>query len=419
MNEGKSFDEAYGSLLGVFMVGAIFQSGFSFIPGPYLRRIFPTWLAGLGVFLIGISLVGVGVQQWSGGDGCRGTGEGCGVGESKLPFGSGEYLGLGFFVMVCLILIELFGSPFLRSCSIAFALLLGYLVAGVTRDRNGDKYTSMDSVQDAPGILFLWTKTFPIGFYAPALLPTLIAYVVSTVETYGDTTATAEASGVIPNSKEHDEAIQGGLLGDSVNSFISALGMVLPSTTLSQNIGIISLTKVAARDAGFACAFWMLLYGILGKFGAFFTSMPLPVLGGVSSFLFANIAVSGIKVMTTHGITRRSRFIIAIAGAFGLGTIIVPDWFTSGNFLDCPSIDNNFTRGVCDAVIITLSTGYAVGCLVALVLNGVLPSDDEDDVVMEAQAEDEEEDMVEKGEHDDSSKKLSTSDDGVEQEETA
>ena len=53
MKEGKTFDEAYGSLLGVFMVGAIFQSSFSFIPGPTLRRIFPQWLAGLGVFLIG------------------------------------------------------------------------------------------------------------------------------------------------------------------------------------------------------------------------------------------------------------------------------------------------------------------------------------------------------------------------------
>ena len=123
----------------------------------------------------------------------------------------------------------------------------------------------------------------------------------------------------------------------------------------------------------------MLLYGIFGKFGAFFTSIPLPVLGGMSTFLFANIAVSGIKVMTTHGIDRRARFILAIAGSFGLGTIIIPDWFTSGNFLDCPAIENEATRGVCDAVILTLSTGYAVGCLVALFLNAVLPADEEDE----------------------------------------
>ena len=151
-----------------------------------------------------------------------------------MPYGSREFIGLGFFVMCLMICFELFGSPFMRSCSIAFALLVGYLLAAVTSDRNGDTYINDEPIKDAPVALFLWTKTFPIGFYAPALLPTLIAYTVSTIETYGDTTATAEASGLAPRSQEYDEAIQGGLLGDSVNSFFSALSMVLPSTTLSQ-----------------------------------------------------------------------------------------------------------------------------------------------------------------------------------------
>ena len=119
--------------------------------------------------------------------------------------------------------------------------------------------------------------------------------------------------------------------------------------------------------------------------------MPLPVLGGCSTFLFANIAVSGIKVMTTHGIDRRSRFIMAIAGSFGIGTITVPQWFTSGNWLDCVSIEDPFQRGVCDAVIITLSTGYAVGCLVALLLNAILPAEEEDEL-----GEDESQNLVRK-----------------------
>lgn len=66
-----------------------------------------------------------------------------------------------------------------------------------------------------------------------------------------------------------------------------------------------------------------------------------------------------------------------------LRTIIVPQWFTSGNFLDCPSIENDAKRGVCDAVVLTLSTGYAVGCIVALVLNAILPAEHDEDVVLE------------------------------------
>lgn len=236
MAEGKTFDEAYGSLLGVFMVGAIFQSCFSFIPGKVLRRVFPPWLAGLGVFLIGVNLTGAGVRSWGGGGDCVASPDLiCSqVGKSQLGFGSTEYVGLGFFVLSTICLFELFGSPFLRSCGIAIALLLGYILASITTDRNGDSYVDLKQVEEADSILFLWTKTFPIGFYTPALLPTLIAYVVSTIETYGDTSATCEASDIKRGSKEFDEAIQGGLLGDSVNSFFSALSMVLPSTTLSQ-----------------------------------------------------------------------------------------------------------------------------------------------------------------------------------------
>lgn len=156
--------------------------------------------------------------------------------------------------------------------------------------------------------------------------------------------------------------------------------MVLPSTTLSQNIGIISLTKVASRKAGYACAIWMFLYGIFGKFGAFFTVIPQPALGGMSTFLFCNIAVSGIKVMTSHKVNRRERFILAISGSFGIGTITVPQWFNNTNFLNCPVIESPAARGVCDAVVLTLSTGYAVGCLVALILNAVLPAEEDEEI---------------------------------------
>jgi xanthine/uracil permease len=60
--------------------------------------------------------------------------------------------------------------------------------------------------------------------------------------------------------------------------------------------GVIALTNVAARQAGWACAFWLLLLGIFGKFGGWVRSIPNCVLGGMTTFLFANVIGSGIKV---------------------------------------------------------------------------------------------------------------------------
>jgi NCS2 family nucleobase:cation symporter-2 len=67
MDRGVDFDTAYGNLIGTFLVGAVCQSGIGFIPGHILQKILPPWISGLAVFLIGVSLVGVGVEAWGGG----------------------------------------------------------------------------------------------------------------------------------------------------------------------------------------------------------------------------------------------------------------------------------------------------------------------------------------------------------------
>ena len=72
-------------------------------------------------------------------------------------------------------------------------LLVGVIVAAIA-GASGDAYITGDKVSAAPGITFLWVETFPLGFYAPAVLPLLIGFVVTTVESIGDITATVEAS---------------------------------------------------------------------------------------------------------------------------------------------------------------------------------------------------------------------------------
>jgi len=376
LDDPKDFPTAFGSLLGVFMIGSFVEMAMSFIPPRFLRKIFPPWISGLTIFLIGASLIGSGVKAWGGGTFCAENPTfGCGVGDSNLTYGSAPYIGLGLFVMSMTIVLELFGSPFLRSCQVAIALLLGYLLAAITSDETGASYVNTDGIENAPAVTFLWVENFSIGFYAPALLPVLIGFVVSGVESIGDLTASGEASGLDPDSEDQTVAVQGGLLGDSVSSFLAALAFSMPNTTFSQNNGVISLTRVASRMAGIGCAVWLILYGIFGKVGAFFTSIPQPVLGGMTTFLFANIAVSGVKVICSKPLTRRIRFILAISLSFGLGVTIWPAW--TSNVFKCDTIENDGVSGLCEGAKLTVTTGYAIGCIVALILHGVIPKDTE------------------------------------------
>ena len=50
----------------------------------------------------------------------------------------------------------------------------------------------------------------------------------------------------------------------------------------AQNNGVIALTRCASRRAGYACGIWLILFGVLGKFAALFTTIPDCVLGGMT-----------------------------------------------------------------------------------------------------------------------------------------
>ena len=72
-------------------------------------------------------------------------------------------------------------------------LLVGVIIAGLA-GISGDNYITGDKISNAPVATFLWVETFPLTFYAPALPPLLIAFIVTLVESLGDVTATMEAS---------------------------------------------------------------------------------------------------------------------------------------------------------------------------------------------------------------------------------
>lgn len=101
----------------------------------------------------------------------------------------------------------------------------------------------------------------------------------------------------------------------------SALGTVTPMSIFAQNNGVIALTKCANRQAGYCCCVFLLLFGILGKLSGVFLAIPNPVLGGVTTFLFASVMTSGIRVL--------SYLSVCVEGCAGIGFDLTPA-FRSG-----------------------------------------------------------------------------------------
>ncbi|TFK43972.1 xanthine/uracil permease [Crucibulum laeve] len=379
--------DAYGKVLGTSLICSFLEIFMSFCSPKLLKRIFPPLVTGTVILMIGASLIGEsGIANWGGGSNdCKNRPE-SGIfamcptifAPRPLPWGSVEFIGLGFLSFSSIILTEIFGSPFMKNISIIVGLVVGCIVAGATG------YMSDATIKSAPAITFLWVHRFKISVYPPAILPMLAVYVSLAMEAIGDITASAEVSRQEVTGELFDSRIQGGILGDGISGFFSALFTVTPLSTFAQNNGVIAITRCANRTAGRWCCAFLIIFGVIGKISGVFLAIPNSVLGGVTTFLFASVVVSGIRVLAHVRFTRRDRFVLAVALAFGVGNLLKHDTFTY--LFERVASPNKGLQGLFDSITIVLSTPFLSAGIVAAVLNLLLPQESEEIVPSESES---------------------------------
>jgi xanthine/uracil permease len=123
--------------------------------------------------------------------------------------------------------------------------------------------------------------------------------------------------------------------------------------------------------------------GIFAKFAAALVAIPSAVLGGMTTFLFSAVAVSGIRIISTIPFTRRNRFILTAGFTLGLGATLVPTWFA---FVFTYSGPNRALLGFYNAIVLIMETGFAIVAFTTLILNLVLPEEIEDEETQELTA---------------------------------
>ncbi|KAI0450579.1 permease family-domain-containing protein [Xylaria acuta] len=370
--------DAYGALLGTAAVAALIEIVIAFIPPRIMLKIFPPLVTGPTVMLIGINLIESGFKDWLGGSGpcsdathtaffdrCPNI-----TAPHALPWGSPEYLGLGFSVFITIILCERFGSPIMKSTSVIIGLLTGIIIGAATG------YFSRSGIDQAPVASFIWVHTFKLTVYGPLVLPLIAVFIICACEAIGDITASCDVSRLEVDGAVYETRIQGGVLADGLNGVLAALGTMTPMTTFAQNNGVIALTRCANRTAGYCCCIFLIIMGVFAKFAAALVAIPSAVLGGMTTFLFCSVAVSGIAIICRGTpFTRRNRFILTAGLALGYGATLVPTYFDKVFTYDG---DNRSLRGFLDAIELVLETGFAVTALTTVILNLTLPEEIEE-----------------------------------------
>jgi NCS2 family nucleobase:cation symporter-2 len=371
--------KGYGAIIGTSAVCALFEILISFVPARILLRILPPIVTGPTVMLIGVHLVESGFMNWMGGSGsCATATEGlyalCPTinAPHPLPWGSAEFFGLGFSVFFTIILCERFGSPIMKSTSVVIGLLTGCIIAAACG------YFDRSGITAAPVASFAWVHTFPLTVYGPLVLPLMAVYLIVATEAIGDITATCDVSRLEVSGDMYESRIQGGILSDALAGCIGALMTMTPASVFAQNNGIIALTRCANRKAGVAAAMFLLIMGIFTKFAAALIAIPSAVLGGMTTFLFTSVAVSGLAIIT-KGVpfTRRNRFILTAGLVFGYGATLVSTYFDN---VFTYKGDNHSLTGFYNAIVLVMETGFAITAFICMFLNLVLPEELEEDI---------------------------------------
>ncbi|GAA0727736.1 nucleobase:cation symporter-2 family protein [Clostridium malenominatum] len=331
-------------VLGAALIGGIFQIIVGFFL-KHIRKYFPPLITGIVLLSIGLSLVGTGMKYFAGGVGAK-------------DFGSLQNLMLGSIVLITVLTFKQFTKGITSMSAVLIALVVGYFVAIPMGKIN------FASVASASWFSFPMPLKFGIEFHLDAIISMLIMFVISTVETVGNTCGITSGGA---GRQATDREVSGAVIADGLGTAFASLFGVLPNTSFGQNVGIITMTKIVNRFAVATGAMFLIITGLFPKVGAIIALMPPSVLGGAAVVMFSMMVVSGINQVTETPLKGRNAMILAVSLGLGVGFSMVPE--ASKNF---PHLIKMIFEG----------SGVAIATIVAIFLNIVLPADEEDKKVV-------------------------------------
>ena len=307
----------YEGMIGAVIAGGIFE-GLVGLSAKYWKRFLTPVVSAYVVIAIGLSLLSVGMDSWGGGSGVE-------------DFGAWYHLVVGVFTLiVCLVSRYLLKGVY-KNLNILVGLIFGYILsilftaAGIAPmiDFSGISQTIEEvGFFSLPKLVF-FTSHKPV-FDLGAFFTIAIVFLVSAAETTGATTAVC--TGALGRDIKMEE-LQGSLAVDGFSSAISGCFGCPPLTSFSQNVGLVTMTKVINRFTIFIGALILILASLFPPLGAFFNSLPQAVLGGCTVMMFGSIMYEGIKMLKDCVFDDRTMIIVSLSFCIGVGLTQ-----TSGNF---------------------------------------------------------------------------------------
>lgn len=329
-----------GAMTGVMAVGliyVIFAIIIKFAGKNWLDKILPPVVIGPMIMIIGLGLAPSAISQ-------------IGLGTGVDIDWRGVAVAVVTFLTTAIVMVRAKG--FIKIIPFLIGIVTGYILAIIL---------GMIDFTPVLEASFFSMPSFVIPFvsYMPnfsALLTIAPIALVTMAEHIGDHTALGT---IIGKDLLKNPGLDRTLLGDGIATFVAGLFGGPANTTYGENTSVVGMTKVASVWVIGLAAIFAICLGFLGKFTALVSTIPNPVLGGVSLLLYGFIAVNGLKVLIQNQIDfGKSKNVVVASSMLVLGL--------GGAAISIVSGD----------LSITIS-GMSLAAIVGILLNLFLPAEKE------------------------------------------
>ncbi|XP_004292763.1 PREDICTED: putative nucleobase-ascorbate transporter 10 [Fragaria vesca subsp. vesca] len=198
-------------------------------------------------------------------------------------------------------------------------------------------------------------------FNAGEALAMVAASLVSLIESSGTFYATARYGSATPVPPS---VVSRGVGWLGVGVFLNGMFGSLTGTTASvENAGLLALTRVGSRRVIQISAGFMIFFSIFGKFGALFSSIPMPIIAALYCILFGYVSSAGLGFLQFCNLNSfRTKFILGFSFFMGIS---VPQYFREYRL----GHNHCGPRWFNDVVTVTFMSHTLVAALVALIFD--------------------------------------------------
>lgn len=320
-----------GAMFGALIVSGIFVV---LISGVFskLARFFPAIVTGSVITTIGLTLIPVAIGNMGGNT------------SNPTP----QSVALSLITVLIILLVNIFTKGFLKSISILIGLVSGTVLA-----------TMMGLVDFAPvgtAPLLHIPTAFYFGaptFEVTSIIMMCIIAMVSMVESTGVYLALSD----IMQDPIDETRLRNGYRAEGVAVLLGGIFNTFPYTGFSQNVGLVKMSGIKTRLPIYYAAGFLVLLGLLPKFGALAQIIPDPVIGGAMIVLFGFVSLQGMQMLAKVDFANNEHnfLIAAVSIAIGVG-------FNNSNLF------NSFPT----ELRMFFSNGIVMASLLAVILNAIL-----------------------------------------------